>query len=86
MKPDEKLRLNLYEKKLVYQSQFDSKVKGQGYVPVNKKFDKESMKKDKSYIERNYKLDSNVEYKILDTADYVGIFYLKLKTKVVLSY
>jgi len=33
--------------------------------------DRNLMKKDKNYIENNYNLDPKVEYKILDTADYV---------------
>ena len=31
----------------------------------------ELMKKDKRYIEKKYQLDPAIEYKILDTADYV---------------
>ena len=48
-----------------------TKVKGHGYVPLNRTINTNLMKKDKSYIEKNYQLDPNIDYKILDTADYV---------------
>ena len=48
-----------------------TKVKGQGYVPLNKTIDKELLRIDKNYIEKNYQLNSNLKYRILDTTDYV---------------
>lgn len=48
-----------------------TKVKGQGYVPLNKSIDMKLIKSDKRYLEKQYELDPKVEYKILDTADYV---------------
>jgi hypothetical protein len=45
-----------------------TKVKGQGFVPVNKKRDKSLNKRDPFYYEKLFALNPNVTYKILDTA------------------
>jgi hypothetical protein len=45
-----------------------TKVKGQGFVPVNKKRDDSLNKSDPLYYEKLFALNPNVTYKILDTA------------------
>ena len=48
-----------------------TKVKGQGFVPINKLRDKSLNKSDPLYYEKLFSLNPNVSYKILDTADYI---------------
>ena len=48
-----------------------TKVKGQGYIPVNKKINKNLLKINPNYLEELYQLNESLEYKILDTSDYV---------------
>ena len=48
-----------------------TKVKGYGYIPINKTIDPRLMKSDLNYIEKLFAINSTYEYKILDTADYV---------------
>ncbi len=45
-----------------------TKVKGQGFVPVNHKKDYSLNQSDPSYYERLFSLDIDKKYKILDTA------------------
>ena len=45
-----------------------TKVKGQGFVPVNGKINKTANKSYEKYYENLYSMDSNVVYRILDTA------------------
>ena len=47
-------------------------VKGQGFVPLNRTIDRVQMKKDKEYVEKNYRINSINEYQIFDTTDYVS--------------
>lgn len=45
-----------------------TKVKGQGFVPINATRDKSLNKNDPFYYDKLYALDPNKTYKILDTA------------------
>ena len=55
-----------------------TKVKGQGFVPVNLKKDVSLNDSDPHYYDRLFSLDVNKKYKILDTA---GMYYLFQKLK-----
>jgi hypothetical protein len=57
-----------YQSSEVVSSVVTTKVKGQGFVPVNKQRDKSLNKSDPLYYEKLYQLNSNVSYRILDTA------------------
>ena len=48
-----------------------TKVKGNGFIPINKTIDPHLMKSDLNYIEELLAINPYYEYKILDTADYV---------------
>jgi hypothetical protein len=48
-----------------------TKVKGQGFVPINTYRDKSLNKSDPFYYEKLFTLNPKVNYKILDTADYI---------------
>lgn len=48
-----------------------TKVKGQGFVPVNKMLDRKANRSDPNYYKQLFTIKPDVEYKILDTADYV---------------
>ena len=45
-----------------------TKVKGQGFVPINKTKDVIYNKNDPSYYENQFVLDHSIQYKILDTS------------------
>jgi hypothetical protein len=60
-----------YQKHDTVSSIVTTKVKGQGYIPVNKKINKNLLKNDPNYLEELYQLNEKEEYKILDTSDYV---------------
>lgn len=48
-----------------------TKVKGQGFVPVNATIDRSITQSDPQFISKMLDLNPNVTYKILDTADYI---------------
>lgn len=48
-----------------------TKVKGQGFVPVNATIDRSVTFKDPQYLKKVLELNPNKTYKILDTADYI---------------
>ena len=50
-----------------------TKVKGQGFVPVNHKKDLSLNQSDPLYFERLFTLDIDKKYKILDTAGWFKI-------------
>lgn len=48
-----------------------TKVKGQGYVPVNRTLNRHDIVDEIEYYERLFALHPNISYHMLDTADYV---------------
>lgn len=48
-----------------------TKVKGQGFVPVNATIDKTLNQKDPDFFDKMMELRMDKQYKILDTADYI---------------
>ena len=54
-------------------SSVTTKVKGQGFVPVNHKKDLSLNQSDPLYFERLFTLDIDKKYKILDTAGWFKI-------------
>ena len=60
-----------YQKHDTVSSVVTTIVKGQGYIPVNKKINKNLLKINPNYLEELYQLNESLEYKVLDTADYV---------------
>ena len=48
-----------------------TKVKGNGFIPINKTIDPYLIKSDLEYLQNQFVLNETFEYKILDTADFV---------------
>lgn len=52
-------------------SSVTTKVKGQGFVPINATINRSLNKNDPFYYQKMFEFDSNKTYRLLDTADYV---------------
>lgn len=52
-------------------SSVTTKVKGQGFVPINASIDKSMDKKDPFYFQKLFAFDLNKTYRLMDTADYI---------------
>lgn len=60
-----------YQKNERVSSVVTTKVKGQGFVPINLTMDRKANYADPEYFENFFSLKKDVEYKLLDTADYI---------------